>query len=169
MGLLSRFIAYPSDLIGLLSFATAAIACAVAARRSAVRDPRTWYFLALMNCLFVMEIYFGSRYRITELAKTALAKEHLYGTLHGWFQEIVIIAIVVVILLAVILFVWRITGTGARVAAILTIAVMVLFATETISLHSIDAIFYRPIGGVLLLGWVWAGAALGIVVSSCWR
>jgi len=168
MGLLSRFSAYPSDLIGLLSFATAAIACAVAARRSAVRDPHTWYFLALMNCLFVMEIYFGSRYLITVLTKTVLAKEQLYGKLHGRFQEIIIVAVVVIVL-GLSLFVWRIVGTGARVAAILTIAVMVLFAVETISLHSIDAIFYRPIGGVLLLGWVWAGAALGIVVSSCWR
>ena len=168
MGLLSRFSAYPSDLIGLLSFAIAAIACFVAARRSAVRDARAWYFLALMNSLFVIEIYFGSRYRITELTKTILAKEQLYGKLHGWFQEITIVA-VVVILVAVILFVWRIAGTAARVAAILTLAVMVLFAVETISLHSIDAIFYRPIGAVLLLGWVWAGAALGIVVASCWR
>jgi len=169
MGLLSRFSAYPSDLIGLLSFATAAIACVVAARRPAVRDPRTWHFLALMNCLFVIEIYFGSRYRITQLAKIVLAKEQLYGKLHGSFQEIIIVAVIVVILLAVILFVWRIAGTGARVAAILTIAVMVLFAVETISLHSIDAIFYRPIGAVLLLGWVWAGAGLGVVVASCWR
>ena len=169
MGLLSRFSAYPSDLIGLLSFAIAAIACLVAARRSAVRDARAWYFLALMNCLFVIEIYFGSRYRITELTKTVLAKEQLYGKLHGWFQEIIIVAVLVVILVAVILFVWRIAGTGARVAAILTIAVTVLFATETISLHSIDAIFYRPFGAILLLGWVWAGAALGIVVASCWR
>src|SRR6476620_5824984 len=117
MGLLSRFSAYPSDLIGLLSFAIAAIACLVAARRAAVRDARAWYFLALMNCLFVIEIYFGSRYRITELTKTVLAKEQLYGKLHGWFQEITIVA-VVVILVAVILFVWRIAGTAARVAAI---------------------------------------------------
>jgi hypothetical protein len=169
MGLLSRFSAYPSDLIGLLSFSTAAIACAVATRRSAVRDPRTWYFLALMNCLFVIEIYFGSRYRITELGKTVLAKEQLYGKLHGWFQEIFIVAVIIVILSAVILFVWRILGTGARVAAILTMAVLVLFAVETISLHSIDAILYRPVGGVLLLGWVWAGSAVGIVVASCSR
>src|SRR4029079_18888082 len=102
MGLLSRFSAYPSDLVGLLSFAIAAIACFVAARRPAVRDARTWYFLALMNCLFVIEIYFGSRYRITELTKMVLAREQLYGKLHGWFQETIIFAVIVVIFLAVI-------------------------------------------------------------------
>ena len=167
MGILS--VSSTTVLIGVVSFATAAIACLIAARRSELREARTWFILAIINCGFAIEIYFQSRHRITELVKTVLADEHLYVQLHGWFQEIIIVAGIGITLVAVILFIWRITGTAARVAAILTVAVIVLFAIETISLHSIDATFYRPFGPVMLIGWMWAGAALGIVVASCWR
>jgi hypothetical protein len=168
MSIFERFSTYPSDLVGLLAFSAATIACLIAARRSGLRDARTWNVLALINCLFVIEIYFGSRYRITELAITRLKTEDLYPQLHGWFQETIIIAIAAMAIIFITLFLfWRlVAGAAARVAASITIAVLALFVIETVSLHAIDAIFYRPIGPLLMLGWVWAIAAAGICLAA---
>jgi hypothetical protein len=57
-------------------------------------------------------------------------------------------------------------GGAARLAASITIAVSALFAIEMVSLHAVDAVFYRPIGPVLMLGWVWVIAAAGICAAA---
>jgi hypothetical protein len=158
-------------LIGLLSFAAATIACLIATRRSGLHDARTWKVLALMNGLFFIEIYIGLRYRITELAIKLLKLESLYAQLHGSIQEIIIISIAIIALFFVMLFLfWRpVAGGAARIAASITIAVLALFVIETVSLHALDAVFYRPIGPVLMLGWVWAIAAAGICLVATRR
>ena len=168
--MLDRF-SNPTDLTGLLSFAAATIACLIAARRSTLRDARTWKVLALMNCLFFIEINIGLRYRITELANTLLKMQNMYAQLHGSFQKIIIILIATIALIFVMLFLlWRpLDGRAVRAAASITIAVLALFAIETVSLHALDAVFYRPIGPVLMLGWVWAIAAAGICLAAFQR
>jgi hypothetical protein len=168
MSIFDRFNTYPSDLVGLLAFSAALIACLIAAQRSETRGARTWNVLALINFLFDIEIYFGSRYRITELAKTLLKTEDLYAELHGSVQEVIIIAVAAIAFIIVTLFLfWRpIAGSAARVATSITIAVLALFVIETISLHELDAIFYRPIGPLLMLGWVWGIAATGICLAA---
>lgn len=169
--MLDRFITNPTELAGLLSFAAATIACLIATRRSGSRDARTWKVLALMNCLFLMEIYFGLRFRIIELATKLLKTKGLYAQLHGSIQGIIIISIATIALVFVTLFLFWRRGAGgaARVAASIAIAVLALFAIETVSLHAVDAIFYRPIGPVLMLGWVWAIAAAGICAAALQR
>ena len=123
-----------------------------------------------------MEIYFGLRFRIIELATKLLKTKGLYAQLHGSIQEITVISIVTIALVFVTLFLfwrqvfWRqVAGGAARVAASITIAVLALFAIETVSLHAVDAVFYRPIGPVLMLGWVWAIAAAGICLAAAQR
>jgi len=171
MSIFERFSTYPSDLVGILAFSGATVACIVAARQSGPRDARTWNTFASINCLFVIEIYLGSRYRITELAKTLLQSEKLYPLLHGWFQEMIIIVIAAMALAFIIWFLSWVSDAGGavRVAGGITIAVLALFVIETISLHAIDAIFYRPVGPLLMLGWVWAVAAVGICLAACQR
>jgi hypothetical protein len=58
---------------------------------------------------------------------------------------------------------------GMRVAVIFTLGLLALFAVETVSLHTIDAIFYRPVGPVLLIGWLWAAASAGICAAAALR
>jgi hypothetical protein len=41
-----------------------------------------------------------------------------------------------------------------------------LFAIETVSLHALDAAYYRPIGAVLLIGWLWSIACAGICLAA---
>jgi hypothetical protein len=166
--MLERYITNPTELTGLLSFAAATIACLIATRRSGSRDARIWRLLALMNCLFLIEIYFGLRFRIAELAVMLLKTRGVYAKLHGLTQEIMIVAIAAIALVFVTLFLFWRQGAGgaARLAASITIAVSALFAIEMVSLHAVDAVFYRPIGPVLMLGWVWVIATAGICAAT---
>ena len=124
--------------------------------------------LALMNCLFLAEIYFGVRFRINELANGLLQTEDFYDELHGSIQEILIISIGIIALVLVmwILFIRQVVQGATRVAASLVIVVLALFSIETVSLHVVDAVFYRTIGSVMMIGWAWACAATGICLAA---
>lgn len=55
---------------------------------------------------------------------------------------------------------WRTMRTaarrpGVRSARIVALAATSLFAAEIVSLHQIDAVMYRRIGPVMLIGWLW--------------
>lgn len=156
----------PTQLTGLLSFATATVACLIAARRS--RDAATWRLLALINFLFLIEVFSGFRHSIHELADAMLQERGLHAQMHGWVQEIITILIATIALIFGTLFLfWRkIAEDAARAAVSMTIVVVALFAIETVSLHELRAIIYRPIGPVLLIGWLWVVAAAGIVFAS---
>ncbi len=169
--MLDRFSTNPTELTGLLSFAAATIACLIATRPSGSPDTHIWKVLALINCLFLIEVRVGLRYRINELVITLLKTEGLYAQLHGSSQEIIILSIATIALVFVtLLLFWRqVAGGTARVAASITIAVLALFAIETVSLHALDAVFYRPIGPVLMLGWVWVIASVGICLAATQR
>ena len=169
--MLNRIIANPTQLTGLLSFAAATIACLIAASRSVSRDARIWHVLALVNCLFLLEVYFGLRHRITNIAIDALKTRGLYSQLHGLDQAMVITAIAAIALVFGMLFIfWRQADRAAtRLAGSIIIAVSTLFAIETISLHAIDAVFYRPIGPVLMIGWLWTIAAVAMCLAATAR
>jgi len=164
--MLDRLGTNPTQLIGVLSFALTTIACQLATRRSS--GARTWKVLALLNALFLVEIIVGFRFRVLGWARTLLQEEGRYSQLHGEDQAVVIIALVAaaVILVLLVLLLPRISGPAARVGISLTVLLLALFAVETVSLHEVDAIFYRRIGPVLLVGWLWAIAAAGICMAA---
>src|ERR1017187_3796878 len=166
--MLVRINTNPTQLAGLLSFAAATIACLIATRRSGSRDATTWKLLALMNCLFLIEIFSGLRFHIHDLVKAILKAEGLYAQMHGWIQEIIDILVAIIALIFVTLFLfWRqVAGGAARVAVSMTIVVVALFAIETVSLHELRPVFYQPIGPMLMIGWLWAIAAAGICLAA---
>jgi hypothetical protein len=161
--MLDRFGINPTQMIGLLSFAAAATSCAIAARRSTRGDARAWQVLVFINSLFLIETVIGVRHRIHDYVDALLIAEGEYGQRHG-MQEFIIIGLATIALISatLLLFSRRLTGGAVRVAVSLTIALVALFAIETVSLHALDAVYYRPIGAVLLIGWLWAIAAAGI-------
>jgi len=162
--MLDQFGTNLTQLTGLLSFAAATMACIFAARRSISRDARIWQLLAIMNGLFFIEILIGLRHRVHNYVDALLMAQGQYGE-RRWMQESMIIGLATIAIICVVplLFSRRLAG-GARLAASLTIALLALFAIETVSLHALDSVYYRPIGSVLLIGWMWAIAAAGI----CW-
>ena len=169
--MLDRFSTNLTQLTGLLSFAATTVSCLIAARRSGSRDASTWRLLALINCLLLIETISGLRYHIHNLVKAMLEAEGLYAQMHGWIQEIIDISIAIIALIFVTLFLfWRkVAGGAARVAVSMTIVVVALFAIETVSLHELSAVFYQPIGPMLMIGWLWAIAAAGICLAATQR
>jgi hypothetical protein len=163
--MLDRFVINPTQLAGLLSFAAATIACAIAARRSGWRDARAWQLLVFINGLFLVETLVGLRHRIHDYLAALLMAEGEYDQ-RGGMQEFIIIWLAAIALISVMLFLFSrlLAGRAVRLAVSLTIALLALFAIETVSLHALDAVYYRPLGPVLLIGWLWAIAAAGI----CW-
>ncbi len=155
-----------TQLTGLLCFAAAILACAIAARRSDRRDARVWWGLAFVNSLFLVEVYIGLRHRIHDHFVARLMADGEYGQRRG-MQEFIIILLATMALICGGLFVFsRRLGGAVRAAASLTIALAMLFAVETVSLHALDAIYYRPVGPILLIGWTWAVAAAGICLAA---
>jgi len=126
--------------------------------------------LALINCLFLIEIFVGLRHRVHDFAVSILIADGEYGH-RGPSQEIIIALFAVVGLsLAVFILFWnQSAGGAARIGASIAVAVLALFAIETVSLHALDAIFYRPIASVLLIGWIWALASSGTVLAASLR
>jgi hypothetical protein len=165
-----RFGTNPTQLIGILSFAAATIACLRATRYPWLPDARAWKVLAFVNCLFLIEIFVGLRHRTHDIANRILMAEGKYAQ-RGPVQEIIILSLaaIAVILAVLVLFRYQAAGRAARVAISITIAVLALFAIETVSLHAVDAVFYRSIGPLLLIGWIWALASAAIVFAASWR
>src|SRR5258708_9112969 len=149
----------PTQFVGTIAFGGAAIACLIAARQRNTPDGRAWMVLALINCLFLVEILIGFRHRIHNLANSILIADGKYGD-RGSLQEILILSLAAIacVLATLVLFQFRFATSGVRMVASISVAVLALFAIEAISLHALDAVFYRAIGNVLLIGWIWAGA-----------
>ena len=163
--MLDRFGINPTQLTGLLSFVAAATACVIAALRSTWPNARVWQVLGFINGMFLIEIFLGFRHRIHDYLAALLMAEGEYDQ-RGGMQEFIIIWLATIALISVMLFLFSrlLAGRAVRTAVSLTIALLTLFAIETVSLHALDAVYYRPLGPVLLIGWLWAIAAAGI----CW-
>jgi hypothetical protein len=164
--MLDRFNINPTQLAGLLSFTAATISCLVAARRS-VFEKRVWNLLAFINSLFALETVIGLRHRVHNIAVSILIAQGHYADRQP-LQEMMVISLATLALLLATLFLisQQVTGSATRVAASVTIALLALFAIETVSLHSLDVVFYQQIGSVATIGWLWAIAAAGIILSS---
>jgi hypothetical protein len=165
--MLDRFDINPTQLTGLLSFGAATIVCLIAAQRSGARDAPTWRLLALTNCLFLIETYAGLRYHIANLARGIAEANDFYAKRTVMLESIdLFLAAIALVFVTLFLFRGHAASRGIRIAASITIALVALFAIESVSLHALDAVFYRPIGPVAVIGWLWALAAAGICLAA---
>ena len=160
----------PTQLVGILSFAAASIACFIAARRPLSKDASTWKALTVINSLFLFEILVGIRHRLHNFAVTMFFADGKYAQ-RVPIQEILILSLAVIaVILAAILFSWRRAAGGpAKIVMGITFLVMLLFAIETVSLHAVDAVFYRTIGSVMMIGWLWLFAGCGVILATSLR
>lgn len=167
--MLGRLGTNPTQLLGMLSFSLATLACLLASRRSP--DRRVWKTLACANALFLLEVILGLRFRALEFARALLRGRGELPSLHGTGQAVAIAAVAAAAMVAMLAFlrVGGIARPATRVGASLTIALLALFGIETVSLHDIDGFFYLGIGPVLLVGWLWAAACAGICVAALAR
>lgn len=156
----------PTQILGVLVFVAAALACALAARRSRGRAASVWKLLAVLQIVFVAEIVLGLRHLIHGVVDAFLQDR-------GWYaqRQPVQLGLLAVALLAggaglVAVLRWCRSHRAAAPAVLASCAVLGLFALEMISLHAIDAVLYRLIGPVMLIALLWAACAAVVVAYS---
>ncbi len=152
-----------------MAFGVASWAAWRAARRNAVpSDPAaaTWHWISALQFFYVLEIWFGARHAAHDMANAVLRAM-------GWYAgrsdiQMVMLFATVLIGMVMSLAMWqshwwsRQTNTRAKLAMVCTGAVLLLFLIETISLHAIDRVLYRPAGPVLLIAYAWAANAIAV-------
>jgi hypothetical protein len=151
----------PTQIVGVLAFLGATLASSVAVARSRATEARGWVLLACLNGLFAVEAMAGFRHRIHDFAAHAATLEGAYATRAT--GQTVIIAAVAAGLIAGIGMILKSMASQTwpvRAAGVIAAALVGLFAVEGVSLHAIDALLWRPILQVRIVGWLWATGAL---------
>lgn len=155
-----------TELAGLAAFVPAVFACALATGRAPTRRRKSWTWLALIHALLAMEIVLSLRHLLDRRLAGLLRVAHVYPERRPAQAAVILLLLAVGALAA--LYIMRRTPAGAlRTATGATIAAFALFVVESVSLHAVDAIFYRTVGPIMLIGWLWlacgwtvAGAAM---------
>jgi len=165
----------PTQLAGLLAFGAVALAAAWAARAGAASGPSgraTWRWVCFFQLLFVVEIWLSNRHVAHDMVNTWLHSVGLYQD-RARLQQWMLAGIGLCGALAAWAW-WRSAArdrpraTVSRLALVSTGATLMLFLVETVSLHAVDRLLYRPVGPVLLIACFWIAHALA-VVALAWR
>lgn len=130
---------------GVLSFGLASAVCLVTACRP-------WPLLAIVNGCYAAECVLGWRHGLHNAAIAAM------GEYYSGRTSIQMVLIAIALGLGAIFILARRTDPAGRArtaAATATLVTALLFILETISLHDVDAVLYRPVAGLLIIGWLW--------------
>ena len=148
-----------TQMVGLIVTAVAATACLAAAPR------RPWRALAVLHIVAFVEILFGFRHTAHTAANRILSTLGLYQQ-----REVIqfgLLAVVLIIGLAFIVAVGRQPSRAARLGMLASGALILVFLTETVSLHAIDAVLYTRMGSpVALIALLWAVLCITTAVAA---
>jgi hypothetical protein len=142
---------------GLAATAFAMVACVAAAKTP-------WRFLAVFHAALFLEVLLGLRHQIHALAGRGLMAEALYGE-----RRPMQIALLAGLLVAGVLILWfagRQKRLPAKVGILSSGMLAALFVVETISLHAIDAVLYRRIGPLMIIGFIWAALCAITILAA---
>lgn len=142
-----------TELSGFVAFLPPAVACAVAARCKGIGSKR-WAILAIIYALVSIEILVRGRHLIDQAIGDWLRAEQLYPERRPP-QAAAILVLLMLALLAARFVLRRAPTRRLKIATGATAAALTLFVVESVSLHAVDAIFYRPVGPIMLIGWLW--------------
>ncbi|RYD45370.1 MAG: hypothetical protein EOP63_01955 [Sphingomonadales bacterium] len=144
---------------GVFSFGLASAVCLITACRP-------WPLLALANGCYAAECALGLRHSLHNGVAAAM------GDYYSGRVPVQIFLIAVALGLAAISLLrprtdnMGRTRTGAATASLVT---ALLFVLETISLHDVDAILYRPAAGLLVIGWLWLLLGAATIIGALWE
>lgn len=155
-----------TQLVGLTGFGTAALFCLRTAwRQKHARN--IWIVLSIGYLIMFAEVLAQIRYLILGVIVDTLKSLGVYeGRQTGQTVLIVVAVCVVAFLSLLILSRMRNLVFSARLALVAGIFVLALYLVETISLHAIDAILFKQIGPVLLIGWLWLACGWTSAVAA---
>lgn len=145
-----------TQFLGFAGFITAGLLCLI-------RRKSPWTAIGLINLIYGIECVLGLRHRLHDMATADMGAQYLeraplqiFLTGFGlFFAGIVTVALL------------RLPQTQtARLAVAACVLSGTLFGVETVSLHAVDRILYRPIGAALLIGWLWMTLAIATGLAA---
>lgn len=126
-----------------------------------------WGTLAVLHALWALEILLDLRHRFRAAAVLLLEDRGWYASRALWQSAAVVAALLLgAALVGLALRPYRRDGPALGAIAGTALA-LTLLAVETISLHRVDAVMYAEAGPLIVLAWLWIGAA-AIVTGSAW-
>lgn len=157
----------PTQTTGIIAFLSTFLSCMVAGRFATWT---IWRWLAAIYLFFVMEIALGWRHWLRAVVNDALQSVGIYGD-----RTMIQLALVATLLLFVIListpYKMLANKIGPHrknhyVAISATVLLFLIFILELISFHRFDYLLYQTFGGIMLIGWLWAGLAIVVMISA---
>ena len=139
---------------GTVAFGGAALICFWVRRQP-------WWAIGTVNFGLAFECVIGVRHHIHNVAIGLMGP--LYADRVG-VQIALIVMTLGILLSAARLLQYHAHLFASRPVTAATGLALALFSIETISLHAVDAILYRPVAGLLVIGWIWI--TLGLVVAT---
>ena len=142
---------------GLLAFIPAAAAAGGAywaIGREGRAPRRYWGAMAAIQLILTIEIMGSFRHQLNLVIGGWLQADGLYGERRP-AQAAVIVATLLLALALTALVVRNAPTRAQALAAGATAGAVIVFAIECISLHAVDAYFYRPVGPIMAIGWLW--------------
>jgi hypothetical protein len=155
-----------TQIAGVLAFAAAALACAVAAVGARGNAPTLWRVLALFFGVVAIEVVAGLRYQAHDWVTTMLQHGGVYPQRASLQRVLIALAAGLLVAGVALICALRTRGAALQVALAAGFCVVMFFALESISLHGIDAVLYRPVGPLRLIGWLWLCLAAGAIGAA---
>jgi hypothetical protein len=159
----------PTQFTGLLSFGVAAMASAFAAVTGpGSKSSRLWAMLTGFYTLLFLEVLLSSRFALGNFGRQFFLHARLIE--HKTLIQLSVIGFILVlygVAASLNTRLFRMLSPPSKFALVSSLATSLLFVLESISLHSIDALLYRPMFGVLLIGYLWLLSGGIIAVCAC--
>lgn len=142
---------------GVLALLTGALAAATLRRRE-------WWIIAALLAAMAILIATGAHWLVHDKIRMILIEDDLYGD-HPSIQMVITL---LGVLVSAGLALWIIhTRRGAyRWAALTTLALIGLFGVQALSVHAVDTLLGRRLGPMMVIGWLWGGAVLMIMIFA---
>lgn len=148
-----------TEVMGIAAFSICAFFSFIVAFR--IQVSRIWLFSGIAFALLVIEVAIGTRYEFLALVRNQLKANESYGLRHGW--QIGFFFVLAMLMFTSVLSAVRQKRNGA-LSALLVLTLV--FAIETISWHVVDAVLYRDIGPIKLIGVLWIAASIWFLFSA---
>jgi len=156
--------------VGLSAYLFAAISCGIAWAR-VHENPRTGRLAAILLVLeagLFLDMLFNGRWLLHDLLQGEAMAEKLYTLRTG--PQIAMLGLLGAAAVGGVALAFRsLRGrTGAAVAICGMIFSLSCWCAEVISLHAIDAVLYRSVGGVMFVSLIWVLCSLTTSLGILW-
>jgi hypothetical protein len=152
----------PTQQTAFVAFAAAAVTALLCG------GTRGFRVIAGAQALFACEIAAGWRFVLLAAERRLFTHFADYGARGAW--QMIVVGFVVVALLMVLPVVTRHLLRGGdrrlKTAALATIVTALSFGLELLSWHPLDALLYRMIGPLMVIGWLWLACAICVAAMA---